>query len=176
MCRDCSGSAFCEHGRQEQQCQDCDGVSICEHGHIKYTCKKCPANVATGLCEHRVLRSSCSQGCGLRAESAAFLGLDATELDLTDAGCAERKRKREEQEQEEEEEARAVGVPVVAPPMPVAVPLTVLQVARARLSARSTLHDFGSYRSLDRARAREDFARKIELRRLATAAQMANKG
>jgi hypothetical protein len=130
QCKDCRGSGICEHDRVKSQCKECGGSAICKHGHIKYTCKECPAAVATGLCEHRVSRSSCAQGCGLRAEAAAFLGRDAKSLDLTDAGCAARKREREQQAS-----AAVAAVAVAAAPVPAALPPTALQELRSRRSA-----------------------------------------
>ena len=32
QCKECGGSAFCEHGRQRSKCKECGGSGICEHG------------------------------------------------------------------------------------------------------------------------------------------------
>lgn len=41
-CKDCGGSAICEHGLQKQYCKDgCGGSGICDHNLQKHNCKQC---------------------------------------------------------------------------------------------------------------------------------------
>ena len=40
-CRDCGGSSFCMHGRQQHTCRDCGGVSMCQHRRQQVHCRDC---------------------------------------------------------------------------------------------------------------------------------------
>ncbi len=40
-CKECGGSAICEHGRLKYSCKECGGSGICEHDRRKSKCKEC---------------------------------------------------------------------------------------------------------------------------------------
>ena len=39
-CKDCDGSAICEHGNYKYVCVECGGAGLCEHGKQKAKCAK----------------------------------------------------------------------------------------------------------------------------------------
>ena len=77
-CKECGGSAICEHGRRRSdarsavghqsastvvrrsQCKECGGDRICEHGRERSQCKECGG---ASICEHGRVRSECKE-CG----------------------------------------------------------------------------------------------------------------
>ena len=61
MCKDCSGSQICEHGKQRTVCKECGGSQICEHSKLRYRCKECGGG---SICEHHRLRNECKECCG----------------------------------------------------------------------------------------------------------------
>ena len=74
-CKECGGSAFCEHGRLRSQCKECGGSSICEHGRIRSECKECGGSQ---ICEHgRVALSSARSAVGHQSASTVVCALSA---------------------------------------------------------------------------------------------------
>ncbi|KAI9101848.1 hypothetical protein DFS34DRAFT_433855 [Phlyctochytrium arcticum] len=41
MCKECKGSALCQHGREKRRCHECGGSAVCEHGRESRHCKDC---------------------------------------------------------------------------------------------------------------------------------------
>jgi hypothetical protein len=39
-CKDCEGSAICEHKKDKARCKECLNCK-CEHGQVQYRCKQC---------------------------------------------------------------------------------------------------------------------------------------
>ncbi len=52
--------------RRKGKCKECKGSAICEHGNVKYTCKECVRN---GICEHGNVEYFCipCSGAGIVA-------------------------------------------------------------------------------------------------------------
>ena len=40
-CKECGGSAICEHNRHRYECRVCAGAGICHHNRRKNKCKEC---------------------------------------------------------------------------------------------------------------------------------------
>jgi len=59
-CKECGGSAYCDHGKQKRYCKECGGSAYCEHGKEKSYCKECGGSA---YCEHGKRKSLCKK-CG----------------------------------------------------------------------------------------------------------------
>jgi hypothetical protein len=59
-CKECGGSALCEHDKQKIRCKECGGSGICEHGKVKYSCKDCGGST---YCKHGIQKVRCKE-CG----------------------------------------------------------------------------------------------------------------
>jgi hypothetical protein len=59
-CKECGGSAYCEHDKLKKYCKECSPTSYCEHGKYKRLCKECGGSA---YCEHDKLKYNCKE-CG----------------------------------------------------------------------------------------------------------------
>lgn len=56
VCKECSKSSKCHHGRSRYQCRDCGGAGVCVHGRLKYRCRLCDGK---SICVHQKVRWTC---------------------------------------------------------------------------------------------------------------------
>lgn len=57
-CKECNGSAICEHAKIIYFCKLCHGFGICNHNRLKRECKDCKGSA---FCKHQKIKYACQE-------------------------------------------------------------------------------------------------------------------
>jgi len=80
-CRECGGSAFCEHGKRRGRCGECGGGALCEHGTRRDYCKECnPDGYLVNLMRSRVYSALKAKNVSKNKRTMEYVGCDVDTL------------------------------------------------------------------------------------------------